>query len=83
MPCYGKKPETLNSLLMADEARFQLPGFVNTQHERSPLNPQELHKPLYFLKVMVCYGIMVFGTVEPYFFVDNNGENEIPHSSPC
>jgi hypothetical protein len=66
----------MSSLLMTDEARFHLSGYVNKQNYRyrAPENPQELHqRPLHSEKLTVWCGIASFGVLGPYFFVDNEG----------
>lgn len=70
-------PDTLNNLLMSDEAHFYLSGSVNKQNMRywSPVNPMELHeKALHSPKVTVWCGVGAFGIVGPYFFENNNGQ---------
>jgi hypothetical protein len=70
-----ENPDILNNLLMTDEARFHLSGFVNKQNMRywSPVNPKGLHEmPLYSHKVTVCCGVGAFEIVGPNFFENDN-----------
>lgn len=48
--------DLVNSLLMSDEAHFQLSGFVNEQNNRcwGQTNPQELNSVLCILKKWQC-----------------------------
>jgi hypothetical protein len=76
-------PDILNNMLMTDEARFHLSGFVNKQNMRywSPVNPKELHEmPLHSPKVTVWCGVGAFGIVGPYFFENDNEETVIVNS---
>jgi len=64
------------SLIMTDEAHFQLSGYVNKQnyHYWAPENPQQLHQPpLHSERLTVWCGIASFGVLGPYFFEDNEG----------
>ena len=57
-----------STVLMSDEARFHLSGYVNEQNYRcwAPENPQELHQcPLHSERLTVWFGIASFGSSWP------------------
>jgi len=69
--------DSLSSLMMTDEAHFNLCGFVNKQNYRfwSSENPQEIQqRPLHSQKVTVWCGVMCDRIVGPFFFEDEKGE---------
>jgi hypothetical protein len=69
----NQNQELVNNLLMSDEARFHLSGFINKQNFRywSATNPTELHEiPLRNSKVTALCAISSFGIIGPYFSED-------------
>jgi len=71
-----QNPQMLHTILMSDEAHFELWGSVNKQNMRywSDGNPHELHiKPLHSSRVTVWCGVASFGIIGPYFFEDDRG----------
>jgi hypothetical protein len=64
-----------DTVIMSDEAHFQLDGTVNKQNCRywAPENSQQLHqRPLHSSKVTVWCGVAKFAIVGPYFFEEDN-----------
>jgi hypothetical protein len=71
-----ENPQILHTLIMSDEANFELCGSVNKQNMRcwSDVNPRELHiKPLHSTFVTVWCGVASFGIIRLYFFEDDEG----------
>jgi hypothetical protein len=81
----NQNKELANNLLMSDEARFYLSGFVNKQNFLywSATNPIELYeRPLHSTKVTVWCAISSFGIIGHHFFEDER-ERAVTVTGPC
>ena len=59
-------PDFINSLLISEEAKCFVKGFVNKQHFRcwTPKIPREIHESE---KIVVWCAVGAVGVIEPYF----------------